>query len=92
MFASTIYQHRRRTLASRLGSGIVLFPGNEDSPMNYPDNCYHFRQDGSFLYYFGIDFPGITALIDIDENREILFGDNYTIDDIVWMGPQPTME
>lgn len=92
MFASTIYQQRRRMLASRLGSGIVLFPGNEDSPMNYPDNCYHFRQDSSFLYYFGIDFPGITALIDIDENRDILFGDNYTIDDIVWMGPQPTME
>lgn len=92
MFAASTYQQRRQTLARRLGGGLVLFPGNEESPMNYPDNCYRFRQDSSFLYYFGIDFPGITALMDIDENREILFGDNYTIDDIVWMGPQPTME
>ena len=59
--------------------------------MNYADNGYHFRQDSTFLYYFGIDFPGVTAIIDTDNNAQVLFGNDYTIDDIVWMGPQPTI-
>ena len=91
MFAADTYRQRRQTLAQKLGSGIVLFLGNEDSPMNYADNCFRFRQDSNFLYYFGIDFPGIAALMDIDQNTCLLFGDDYSIDDIVWMGPQPKM-
>jgi Xaa-Pro aminopeptidase len=59
--------------------------------MNYTDNTFHFRQDSSFLYYFGIDFPSIAAIIDVDNQRQIIFGNDYTIDDIVWMGPQPTI-
>lgn len=54
--------------------------------MNYADNTYHFRQDSTFLYFFGSDYAGLSALIDIDEDREIIFGDELTIDDIVWMG------
>lgn len=91
MFSAETYRQRRSRLAQSLGSGCVLFMGNEDSPMNYPDNCYRFRQDSNFLYYFGIDFPGIAALIDIDRGESVLFGDDYSIDDIVWMGPQPKM-
>ena len=91
MFSADTYRQRRQILSERLGSGIVLFLGNEESPMNYPDNCFPFRQDSNFLYYFGIDFPGIAALIDIDNDRCVLFGDDYSIDDIVWMGPQPKM-
>lgn len=91
MFSTSTYIQRRRELAAKVGSGIVLLLGNDESPMNYADNAYHFRQDSTFLYYFGIDFPGLAALINIDSGQEILFGDDYTIDDIVWMGPQPTM-
>lgn len=91
MFSSITYIQRRKTLAEKIGSGLILFLGNEESPMNYADNCYHFRQDSTFLYYFGINFPGLAALINVDSGQEIIFGNDYTIDHIVWMGPQPTI-
>ncbi len=91
MFDKEIYIQRRKALCGKVGSGLILFFGNDESPMNYADNCYHFRQDSTFLYYFGIDFPGLVAVIDVDNQREIIFGNDYTIDDIVWMGPQPTI-
>jgi Xaa-Pro aminopeptidase len=91
MFETKIYVQRRERLKKTMAGGILLFPGNAESPMNYADNTYHFRQDSSFLYFFGLDQPNLTALIDLDENREIIFGDELTIDDIVWMGTQPTL-
>lgn len=91
MFEKEIYIARRKKLAESIGSGILLFMGNENSPMNYADNTFHFRQDSTFLYYFGIDFPGLIAMIDVDRQEEIIYGNDYTIDDIVWMGPQPTI-
>lgn len=91
MFQAEIYIQRRKILCEKIGSGLILFWGNDESPMNYADNTYHFRQHSSFLYYFGIDFPSIAAIIDADNQRVIVFGDDYTIDDIVWMGPQPTI-
>jgi Xaa-Pro aminopeptidase len=78
-------------LKEKLGKGLVLFFGNDESPMNYTDNTYHFRQDSTFLYYFGIQHPGLTAIIDIDNDKEIIFGDDYTVEDFVWRGPQPTI-
>jgi len=91
MFQAEIYIQRRKILCEKIGSGLILFWGNDESPMNYSDNTYHFRQHSSFLYYFGIDFPSIAALIDTENQRIIIFGDDYTIDDIVWMGSQPTI-
>ncbi len=91
MFQSKTYIERRKALKEKVGKGLILFLGNEESPMNYTDNTYHFRQDSSFLYYFGISHPGLAAVIDIDNDNETVFGDDYTIDDIVWMGPQPTI-
>jgi len=91
MFKAKTYIDRRKVLKKKLDSGVFLFLGNEESPMNYPANTFHFRQDSSFLYYWGLDFPGLAAIIDIDNNREIIFGYNYTIDDIIWMGPQETL-
>jgi len=91
MFETGIYVQRRERLKKKMAGGLLLFPGNGESPMNYADNTYHFRQDSSFLYFFGLDQPNLTALIDLDENREIIFGDELTIDDIVWMGTQPTL-
>lgn len=91
MFQSQTYRQRRKTLTEKVGSGIILFLGNDESPMNYQDNTFPFRQDSSFLYFFGIDFPGLAAIMDIDHHQEIIFGNDYTIDDIVWRGPQPTI-
>ena len=91
MFNKEIYVQRRKKLIEKIGSGLVLLMGNDESPMNYADNGYHFRQDSSFLYYFGIDFPGLAGIIDVDSQKQLIFGDDYTIDDIVWMGSQPTI-
>jgi len=91
MFASSTYTERRRELAARLDSGLVLLLGNADSPMNYAANIYPFRQDSSFLYYCGLDLPDLAAAIDIDTGETVIFGDELTIDHIVWMGDQPTL-
>ncbi|RZT95478.1 Xaa-Pro aminopeptidase [Ancylomarina subtilis] len=92
MFSKETYINRRNKLKSDVKSGILLFLGNDESGMNYADNTYHFRQDSTFLYFFGSDYAGLNAIIDIDENREIIFGDELTIDHIVWMGSQPTIK
>lgn len=91
MFQAEVYIQRRKILCEKIGSGLILFWGNDESPMNYPDNTYHFRQHSSFLYYFGIDFPSLAAVIDVDNHHQIIFGDDFTIDDIVWLGPQTTI-
>jgi len=89
MFDAKIYSQRRQQLKEKLGSGLLLFMGNDESPMNYPGNPYHFRQDSSFLYFFGLDSPGLAGLVDVDAGRDILFGDDISVDDIIWMGDQP---
>ena len=91
MFRTATYQNRRRQLVAQLNRGVVLLMGNEESSMNYADNIYHFRQDSSFLYYAGIDEPGMALFIDVDDGRSTLFGPERTLDDIVWMGPQPSL-
>ncbi|MCE7061867.1 aminopeptidase P family protein [Dyadobacter sp. CY343] len=91
MFSKETYIQRRAQLKTKVGSGLILFLGNEDSGMNYRDNVYPFRQDSSFLYYFGLDIPSIHAVIDIDKDQEIIFGNELTIDDIVWTGPKEAL-
>jgi len=92
MFEKQIYVERRKKLIEQLQSGVILLLGNDESPMNYTDNPFHFRQDSTFLYYFGLDYPGLAAVIDVDAGKEIVFGNELTIDDIVWMGNQPTLK
>ncbi len=92
MFDSKIYTKRRNELKKKMGSGLILFPGNEEPAMNYPANTYTFRQDSSFLFYFGLDMPDVFGLIDVDNNEEIIFGNDFTVDDVVWMGPQKTIK
>ncbi|BAX79304.1 aminopeptidase P family protein [Labilibaculum antarcticum] len=92
MFSKETYINRRNKLKAEVQSGILLFLGNDECGMNYADNTYHYRQDSTFLYFFGSDYAGLNAIIDIDENREIIFGDELTIDHIVWMGSQPTIK
>lgn len=92
MFSAKIYIERRKRLRADVGAGIILLLGNEESPMNFADNQYPFRQDSSFLYFFGLDCPGLAAVIDMDQGTECMFGDDLTVDDIVWTGPQPTVK
>ena len=91
MFEKDIYVRRRAELKKRVGSGTLLFLGNDECGCNYADNTYPFRQDSTFLYYFGLPYDGLAAVIDIDNDQEIIFGDELTIDHIVWMGTQPTL-
>ena len=91
MFDKQVYIDRRSELKKNFKTGMLLFLGNDEAAMNYSDNTYKFRQDSSFLYYFGLDLPNMVGIIDIDENKEILFGYEFTLDDIVWMGPQPKL-
>ncbi len=91
MFPKATYIDRRKTLQNRFENGLLLFLGNNESPMNYTDNCYPFRQDSSFLYYFGLDQPELAVVLDVDEGSTTIFGDELTIDHIVWMGDLPTI-
>lgn len=92
MFEAQIYQQRRAALRQQVASGIILLLGNNEAPANYPDNTYKFRQDSSFLYFFGHAHPGYAGIIDVDANEEYFFGDDVTMDDIIWMGPQPSVQ
>jgi Xaa-Pro aminopeptidase len=91
MFEAGTYTNRRDSLAKRVQSGVLLFIGNELEPMNYADNPYPFWQDRSFLYYWGLDEPGIAGLIDAESGEATLFGNDPTIEEVVWTGPQPSL-
>jgi len=91
MFNSKVYIERRKKIKEELDNGLILILGNQESPMNYLANPYHFRQDSSFLYFFGLDSPDLIGVIDIDEGKDYIFGNDVDIDDIIWMGPQPSM-
>ena len=93
MFGKEVYIARRKALLERLTGqkGIALFVGNVDAPAQYKDNCYKWRQDSSWLYLFGIDEPRLAATIDLETGEETLYGDDFGIDDIIWMGPMPSV-
>ncbi len=87
MFDKQTYIQRRQTLRKLVGDGLVVFFGNNESPCNYPSNAYYpFRQDSSFLYYFGQQREGLAGVIDIDNGQEWLIGNDIDIEDIVWYG------
>jgi Xaa-Pro aminopeptidase len=91
MFSKQTYVDRRNALRANFKSGVLFFIGNDEVGMNYEDNTFRFRQDSTFLYYFGINKPGLFAIMDIENGKDYIFGDDFTIDSIVWMGPQPTV-
>ena len=86
MFAKEIYIRRRSALCGKMGSGLILIPGNMLTPNNYLNNAYYFRQDSSFLYYFGLNTPALVGLIDADSGEVALYGDDFTVEDIIWTG------
>ena len=92
MFSKQTYIERRQELKQKVGSGLLLFFGNNDAPCNYPANTYRHRQDSTFLYYFGQKREGLVGVIDIDNDREYLIGDDIDIDDIIWYGFVPSVK
>jgi len=91
MFPKEVYWQRRNLLRDLVGDGLILFPGNEECGINYKDNTYHYRQDSSFLYFFGINKPGFYGVCDVDEKKDTLYGNDFTMADIIWMGDQPSV-
>lgn len=91
MFDSKIYTTRRESLRKAMKSGIILLPGNNEASYNYPDNQYTFRQDSNFSYFFGLDHPDLAGVIDIDSGTDYIFGNDVEMEDIIWMGPQPSL-
>lgn len=92
MFDSSVYKQRRQALREKVGHGLILILGNNEAPANYPDNTYKFRQDSSFLYFFGHSHPGYAGVMDIEAGEDYFFGNDVTMDDIIWMGPQPSVK
>jgi Xaa-Pro aminopeptidase len=92
MFKAEVYTKRRNQLRRHVSSGLALFLANNESPMNYPANTFHYRQDSSFLYFFGLDVPGLAGVMDFESGEDYLFGDDLSLDDIIWMGHLPTMK
>lgn len=93
MFDTATYIRRRNELKKLVKEGIILLFGNNESPANFPNNGYYpFRQDSSFLYYFGLQRDGLVGVIDIDNDRDILIGNDIDIEDIVWYGSVESMD
>ena len=89
MFKKEVYIERRKKLHKEIDSGVALFLGNVEASYNYSANTYHFRQDSHFLYFFGLHNPGFAGILDFDSGEDIIFGNDFDIDDIIWMGVQP---
>jgi len=92
MFDKQVYTARRNQLREKMGNGIILIPGNMESPMNYPENTYHFRQDSTFLYLFGLDMPDLFGVIDANTGNDTIFGNDNSIEDIIWSGIKPSLK
>ena len=92
MFTKEDYIKRRNALKEKMGKGLVFILGNKDSSMSYSANIYRFRQDSNFAYFFGINLPGFAGVIDLDNDKEYIFGNDFDIDDVIWMGPQPSVK
>ncbi|MBQ9411000.1 MAG: aminopeptidase P N-terminal domain-containing protein [Bacteroidales bacterium] len=95
MFPKEVYIRRREVLLQKMReageSGLILFIGNVEAPAQYKDNCYKWRQDSTWLYYFGLDEPRMAAVLSIDSGNQGIFADDVDIDDIIWMGPQESV-
>jgi Xaa-Pro aminopeptidase len=88
MFATEVYRDRRKQLMGRIENGLLLFLGNRPSPINFADMTYPFRQDSTFLYFFGLNQPNLAALLDIESGEEMIFGHQPGVEEIIWTGPQ----
>ena len=92
MFEPNIYIKRRKHLAREIGDGLIVLIGNKPVPMNYPSNTLRFRQDSNFLYYCGLDYENLVLTIDCASEKSTLYGDDLTVDEIVWEGQRTSIK
>ena len=92
MFPTSTYIARRKALAEKIDSGLVLFLSNPYVSRNYKASVYPYRQDSTFLYYVGIAQAGLAYVLDVETGKEQLFGNELSMDDIVWTGELPTLK
>ena len=92
MFEANIYIKRRKHLAREIGDGLIVLIGNKPVPMNYPSNTLRFRQDSNFLYYCGLDYENLVLTIDCASEKSTLYGDDLTVDEIVWEGQRTSIK
>jgi Xaa-Pro aminopeptidase len=92
MFDKKIYSQRRDLIKKIVKKGVIFLPGNKEVAFNYPANTFSFRQDSTFLYFFGLDHPDLAGVIDIDNNKDYIFGNDVDMEDIIWMGNLPTIK
>ncbi len=91
MFTKQTYMARREQLRKDVGHGIIIIPGNHEAPCNYTDNTYYFRQDSTFLYFFGLQREDLVGVLDCETGKDYLFANDYDIDDIIWTGVLPSV-
>lgn len=92
MFSKEFYAGHREALKKLMSKGLAFFVANDEASMNYPDNTYHYRQDSNFSYFFGLNHPDLVGVIDFETGEEILFGQEVTIDDVIWCGPLQSLQ
>ena len=92
MFKKETYTARRDQLRKDMGHGLIIIPGNHEAPCNYRDNTYWFRQDSTFLYFFGLQREDMVGVIDCESGKDYIFANDYDIDDIIWTGPLPSVK
>lgn len=92
MFKKETYIARREQLRKDVGHGLIIIPGNHEAPCNYKDNTYWFRQDSTFLYFFGLQREDLIGVLDCDSGKDYIFANDYDIDDIIWTGPLPSVK
>lgn len=92
MFSKQTYMARREQLRRDVGHGIIIIQGNHEAPCNYTDNTYYFRQDSTFLYFFGLQREDLVGVLDCDNGKDYVFANDYDIDDIIWSGVLPCVK
>ena len=92
MFRKETYIARREQLRKDVGHGLIIIQGNHEAPCNYPDNTYWFRQDSTFLYFFGLQREDLVGVLDCDNGVDYIFANDYDIDDVIWTGPLPSVK
>src|SRR4030042_5163384 len=91
MFNPKTYIQTSMLLKKAIEAGLILFLGHEESPINYTANTYPFHQDSSFLYFFGLDTPGLAAVVDVEAGTDTVYGDDITLEHGIWMGEVPSV-
>ena len=91
MFKKDTYIARREQLRKDVKSGLIIIQGNSEASCNYKDNTYGFRQDSTFLYFFGLQREDMFGVLDCETGEDWIYANDYDIEDIIWTGALPSV-